>query len=126
MAMSLVACSGISLERKSEIQFTPLFVGQVKEVKEIQLDAFASKSEHVMAGFLLAGIPGLILTMDTEDDYGSPKGYEYIMNTAGTERSAKVVSYSYAKAGSCVEVISPDDSKVELLRKLPEERCSSL
>lgn len=118
----LASCSSINVERTSPLRFDLLFLATVEERKDITLKANESQSGRVLVGLMSAGPIGAIATANTEDGFSHPKAFEYTL-LVNTEETKVVISRSIAKIGNCVEVISPDESKIELLRVVSSESC---
>lgn len=121
----LASCSSIDVARKSPLSFDTLFIAKVKDKKSITLAPNESKSGRMLVGLLSAGVVGAIATANTEDGFSEPKAFEYILTLPETNDTRTVVSLSITDIGSCVEVISPDNSRIELLRVIPENKCST-
>lgn len=118
----LASCSSINVERTSQLQFERLYFAKVEGRKNIILEANESASGRIMVGLLSAGPIGAIATANTEEDFSRPKAFEYTLGV-NTNETKVVISRSIADIGSCVEVISPDNSDLELLRIVKAESC---
>jgi hypothetical protein len=70
-----------------------------------------------------AGPIGAIATANTEGGFSDPKAFEYTLSL-NENVSKLIVSRSIAEVGSCVEVISPDVSEIELLRVVALNLCT--
>ncbi len=107
---------------KESPTFETLFYGQVLSRKEVVLDANESMAKRVAIGLLSGGIVGAIGTANTEEGFSEPKAFEYILSTREAEQE-KIVSRSIVDVSSCVEVISPDQSEIDLLIKVDSKKC---
>jgi hypothetical protein len=119
----LVSCSSIDVKQTSPISFDTLFISRVEGRKEITLEPNESKSGRVFVGLISAGPIGAIATANTEEDFSDPKAFEYTLSIQA-KTTKVIVSRSIAEVGSCVEVISPDDSEIELLRVISLDHCA--
>lgn len=120
----LGSCSSINVERTSKLQFERLYFAKVEGRNDVILEANESKSGRIMVGLLSAGPIGAIATANTEEGFSDPKAFEYTLGL-NTNETKVVISRSIADIGSCVEVISPDSSDLELLRIVKAEICQS-
>jgi len=118
----LFSCSSISVQQEASLRFDTLFIAKVESKKSITLDPNESKSGRVLVGLVSTGPIGAIATAITEDDFSNPKAFEYTFSKNDNEVKV-VLSRSITAIGSCVEVISPDDSKIEILRVVTPEQC---
>jgi hypothetical protein len=123
IALFFLSCSSISVERKSELSFKTLFIGKVLKKTPITLAPNESSSERALVGFLAGGVIGAVATADTEKGFNEPKAFKYTLKTKNQE-TRDITSYSVVNQNDCVEVISPDDTGVEILRILPLANCS--
>lgn len=120
ICLSVIACTPVTQERIPT--FDTLFIAHVESREDVVLKPNESKAARLAIGLLSGGIVGVVGTARTEKNFSKPKAFEYLLSTAdGEERS--IVSRSSVDAGSCVEVISPDDSEIEVLRKIELENC---
>ncbi len=76
----------------------------------------------MLVGLLSAGPIGAIATANTEEGFSHPKAFEYILNV-NANKNKLVTSRSIVDIGECVEVISPDESSIEILRVVSPENC---
>ena len=111
-----------SVQQEASLRFDTLFIAMVEGKKSITLDPNESKSGRVLVGLVSTGPIGAIATAITEDDFSNPKAFEYTFSKNDNEVKV-VLSRSITAIGSCVEVISPDDSKIEILRVVTPEQC---
>lgn len=118
----LASCSGIYVERKTKLRFDSLFFAKVDGRKSIMLEPNESKTGRILVGLVSAGPVGAIATANTEEGFSQPKAFEYDLYTNSNERKI-ITSRSIVDVGSCVEVISPDESDIELLRVVSVENC---
>ena len=119
----LISCSSIDVKQTSPISFETLFIGKVENRNEITLEPNESKSGRVLVGLVSAGPIGAIATANTEDGFSDPKAFEYTLSL-NENVSKMIVSRSIAEVGSCVEVISPDASEIEILRVVVLNLCT--
>lgn len=122
VTLLLVACSSINVERKSKLRFDSLFFGKVESRKVLTLEPNESRSGRAFVGLLSAGPFGAVAAATTEDNFSEPMAYEYMLRIDDSE-SKSVVSRSVANEDDCVEVISTDESEMELLRVVSPEFC---
>ncbi|MEH6544112.1 MAG: hypothetical protein V7721_09230 [Porticoccaceae bacterium] len=120
--IALVSCSSINVERTSPLRFDKLFIATVEERIRITLEPNESKSGRVLVGLISAGPIGALATANTEEGFSDPTAFKYTLSV-DTNETKLIVSRSIAEIGNCVEVISPDESKLELLRVIPLENC---
>lgn len=119
-----VACSSIDVKQTAPLSFDTLFIGEIGARKNIVLEPNESKAGRVFVGLISAGPVGAIATANTEEGFSEPKAYEYSLLLASDE-SKIVVSRSMVEIGSCVEVVSPDESDLELLLVISAENCEA-
>lgn len=119
----IASCSGVDVKQKSQVSFDTLYVSKVVSRKEITLKPNESKSGRILVGLISAGPVGAIATANTEKGFSEPKAFEYTLSLQSGKVNL-VISRSIAEIGNCVEVISPDDSEIELLRVISSEQCS--
>lgn len=120
----LVSCSSMHVERKTQLGFDSLFFAIVDNRTSITLEPNESKVGRVLVGLVSGGPIGAIATANTEEDFSHPKAYEYVLHTNLNE-SKTIISRSIVDIGSCVEVISPDESVIEVLRVVLQENCKN-
>ena len=118
-----VSCSNMDVEQTAPITFKTLFFAKVTSRMEITLEPNESRLGRVLVGFWAAGPIGAIATATTEEGFSEPKAYEYSLLRNSNE-SQMVISRSIAEIGSCVEVISPDASGIELLMGVAPNLCA--
>ena len=118
-----VSCSNMDVEQTASITFKTLFFAKVTSRMEITLEPNESRLGRVLVGFWAAGPIGAIATATTEEGFSEPKAYEYSLLRNSNE-SQMVISRSIAEIGSCVEVISPDASGIELLMGVAPNLCA--
>ncbi len=120
----IVSCGSVNVERKAELRFDSLFFAKVGSRKNIVLEPNESKAGRVLAGLFTAGPIGAIATANTEKGFSQPKAFEYDLYINLNETKT-IISRSVVDVGSCVEVISPDESDLELLRVVSAENCEN-
>ena len=86
------------------------------------LKANESKSGRALVGLLSAGVIGAIAAANTEEGFSEPKAYEYKF-AIGSNDLRVIFSRSIVEIGSCVEVISPDESEIEILKVVGANYC---
>ena len=122
LMFSLLGCADIGLQRNSAIDLKTLFTASITSREPVVLEANESKSDRVMIGFLAAGPIGAIATASTEEDFSSPKAFNYTFTlTDGSKVNVK--SFSMVEVGECAEVISPNDSDIEIVRGVERDKC---
>lgn len=121
LAFSLLGCSSINLERKTDPAFNTLFFGTVIEREESDLDINEDGATRFTTRMFAGGSRNSLGQHDRR--FEEPSGYFYsIEDRSGSIR--KVLSPSLAKPGSCVEVISIDDTEIEILHVVSEKKCN--
>lgn len=120
----LASCSSVDVKRTSPLSFDTLFIGKVEERRNVTLEPNESKAGRVLVGLISAGPIGAIATANTEEGFSDPMAYEYTLSLISDENRT-VVSRSIVEADSCVEVVSPDDSDLELLIVISAKYCEA-
>tara|TARA_B100000767_G_C19632939_1_gene479115 strand:- start:52 stop:495 length:444 start_codon:yes stop_codon:yes gene_type:complete len=118
----LASCSSIDVKRTAPLSFETRFIGKVEERRNITLEPNESKAGRVLVGLISAGPIGALATANTEEGFSDPTAYEYKLSLISDENET-VVSRSIVETGNCVEVISPDESDIELLIIISAKRC---
>ena len=124
ISILLISCSGINVERKTDLRFDSLFFAKVNSRKSVAIEPNESKAGRVFVGLISAGPIGAIATANTEEGFGQPKAFEYDLYI-NSDESKTIISRSIVDVGSCVEVISPDGSDIELLRVVSVAKCEN-
>lgn len=120
--IGLASCSSIEVQRTAPLSFDTLYIGTVEGGQKVTLEPNESKTGRVLVGLVSAGPIGAIATANTEEGFSNPIAYKYTLSLA-SEEDKTVVSRSLVDTGSCVEVVSPDESNIELLIVVPSSRC---
>ena len=119
--MVLSGCSGVYLKRDSNTTFDTLFFGTVADKTSTTLDANKMAIER-FANRLSGG--GQFDALGRRDPkFDKPSGFFYAVKIPNGE-TRKVLSPSAVDIGTCVEVISVDESEVEILRVSRPEKCT--
>jgi|TARA_B100000959_G_C14766209_1_gene535528 hypothetical protein len=121
--LGITSCSSISVKRKSTLAFETLFIAEVIGKRQIILEANESLSGRALVGLLSGGVIGAVAAANVEDGFSNPKAFSYTL-AINEQETHEIVSYSVVDIGACVEVISPDDSSIEILRVVPSKNCS--
>jgi hypothetical protein len=120
----LASCSSIDVRQTDSLSFDTLFIGKVEDSHKVLLEPNESKAGRIIVGLVSAGPICAIATANTEEGFSNPVAYEYTLSLA-TDKVGTVVSRSLVDVGSCVEVVSPDDSNLELLIVVPSSQCEA-
>ena len=99
-----------------------MFTAVVEHREVVILEPTESKGGRIFVGLISAGPVGAIATANTEEGFSQPKAYKYLLNN-GYDKQKTIISRSIVNVGACVEVISPDDSDIEILKISEEEKC---
>lgn len=124
VTIGLVSCSSIDVQRTAPLGFDTVFIGRVEGSEKVTLEPNESKAGRVLVGLVSAGPIGAIATANTEQGFSNPMAYKYTLSLSSSEHKT-VVSRSVVDTGSCVEVVSPDQTSIELLIVVPYSRCES-
>jgi hypothetical protein len=121
LAFSLLGCSSINLKRKTDPAFNTLFFGTVIEKEESDLDVNKDAATRFTTRMFAGGSRNALGQPDRR--FEEPSGYIYTIE-ARNGSIRKILSPSSAKLGSCVEVISIDDTEIEILHVVLDKKCS--
>ncbi|MFC4273081.1 hypothetical protein GQF03_07820 [Sneathiella chungangensis] len=119
--VTLCGCSSVYLERNSNTTFDTLFFGTVISKTNTSLDVNELATTRLANRAFAGGQWDSLGRRDSK--FEEPSGFFYSVKTAEGEMQ-KVLSPSVVEIGSCVEVISIDESEVEILRVSPPEKCA--
>lgn len=123
ISLSIFGCSSVYLERDPDIAFTTLFFGTVVQKSKTPLDV-DEPALNRFANRFFAGEPIDTLGRgDEKNRFDEPSGYFYMIKISDGSIN-RILSSSAVDIGSCVEVISSDDTKIEILQVVPQEKCA--